>query len=514
MLNRLKQFAHKIATDPARAGQAVLACILTVGVVALTLDIAPHIFPRQLKSDAANSSDVSDGNALDPLDPSYWEVLDGYQETSRELDKAKPLKENCESARSGKSYDTLLARFGDSFSGVLPGAGNLLNEHASMVSKRRERLIFEVMKKYANTKFCVQAGKSDESADESDKSVDEFRSVYQTEYSSLLGKLDLFLQVRLKEKGIATSLDQDNYLPRGMSLEEYPLAKKDLQTTQIHVAEIIDRAIESAIALDNWTERRVSNLTAKTTNKLSLGNNELTQVANNISNENVTTNSHNSGLLHEINRNLASTQPWPVGVGGAGVNDYRHYGQAYYGNTYPSEVYVPGSATIDSKKDDIAKNVTFGLLNLVDSDTRDDFLQNRFAHALALYVGATANIDPFAPGGEIEAKTALSEDKIKHDLCQSIGDTEGDCYSDDKPTDIGGTVENSVAIKSETDPALAAGMDVSEAAATAPLSTTDSGEPRTDLTELYTHPSSIVRVNIFQQDLDHVDVEHVGSGNN
>lgn len=502
MLSRLKDLAHRIATDPARAGQAVLACILTVGVVALTLDIAPRILPRQLKSDV-----------LDPLDPSYWDELTEYQETSRELDEAEPLKENCASARSGKSYDTLLTRFEDSFAGVLPGGGNLLNEHASTVSKRRERLIFEVMKNYAKTKFCIQAGESDES-------VNEFKSVYQTEYSSLLGKLDLFLQVRLYEKDSTHyPLGKDNPVPRGMPIVEYELVKKDLQTTQVYVADIIDRAIESAIALDGWTEQRIGNLTARTTNKLSLGNNELTHVANKIRNENITANSYNSRLLQEINKNLANTQPWPVGLGGAGVNDYRKYGTEYQGSTHSSQVYVPGSADIDNKKAGIAGNVTFGLLNLVDPATRSGFLQNRFARALAMYVGATANVDPFAPGGQIKSGPVLSENTIAHGLCQSI-DSGKDCYSKDKPGGTSQAVRNSVSIESETSPARAAGMLPSQATTVSPPAPAGPTGINSGLTNYYPYPitgGAILSVDIVQREqrqLNPVRVEHVDYNDN
>ena len=196
---------------------------------------------------------------------------------------------------------------------VLPGAGNLLLENPSTVNDRREKLIFEVMKNYAELKFCIPS--------------DQFKVIYLADYRNVLGDLNFFFQVHLYEKKPTENpIDEINPVFINTVAEEYILVEKDLMSTQKYVEDIIDRAIESAIELDRWTEQRLNNLTAKTNNKLTLGSNELIKKGNDIANENVKVNSANSLLLEQINKVLASIQPYPIILGGAGVPSNRSFG--------------------------------------------------------------------------------------------------------------------------------------------------------------------------------------------
>ncbi|MBU1089533.1 hypothetical protein KKF38_01945, partial [Patescibacteria group bacterium] len=237
------------------------------------------------------------------------------------------------------------------------------------------------------------------------------------------------------------------------AMREYILVEKDLISTQKYVTEVIDRAIESAIELDRWTEQRLNNLTAKTNNKLTIGSNVLIEVSNDIANENVKVNSANGFLLEQINKILASIQPYPVSSGGAGVPSERGYGVKYEGDIYEAETYVPGPDGTEAKASIL---MSFGLLNLIDETNLDNFLNERFGKDLALYVAALNHIDPFVPGGSINYTTTVDKTTIAPHLCSSIDSTGQDCYSGTLDTS---QIADSTSITKASDSAEASGIE-------------------------------------------------------
>ena len=405
--NRVENFICRIISNPTDASRTVLASLLIVGMVAFTLDLSQQIVPEFFSA-----------RLLDPLDQKTWKKAKEDFHKKQVSEEQLKETEKCISDRLGEdsNYNKFLNKFENSFAGILPGAGNLLLEHPATVNNQKEKLIFEVMKNYSELKFCIPS--------------DQFKLIYLAEYKNILGNLNVYFQVRLNEKDPSKYLSNEiNPVFIGVVTQEFALVEKDLISTQKYVTDIVDRAIESAIELDRWTEQRLNNLTVKTNNKLTLGSNELIKTGNDIANENVKTNSANSFLLEQINKVLASIQPYPVTLGGAGVPSDRSFGIKYEGTIIESEVYIPNSDEINQKKDEASIRTTFGLLNLIDKKTREDFLTNRFGKDLVLYVAALNHIDPFVPGGSIDA-TAISPSSIASHLCSSIEIEGATCYSD------------------------------------------------------------------------------------
>jgi hypothetical protein len=441
LLNRAGNFFHRIANSPAEASRAVFSSLLIVSMVALTLDMGPRIAPQYFGA-----------RLLDPLDRATFVTAQEMSKQARETSVRKARTQGCVDARGNNHYGAFLEKFEDSFAGILPGVGNLLLEHPAMVSNRKEKLVFEVMKNYAGLKFCIPP--------------DQFKVVYLADYKNSLGRLNLFFQARLCEKAEGEededekcNFNQKNNVFIDIVTQEYALVEKDLVSTHKYVEDVIDRAIESAIALDRWTEQRLNNLTAKTNNKLTIGTNELTRIGNDIANENVKVNSANSIILAEINKNTASVQPVPVNLGGAGVPDERGYGSDYSGQTHNSVVHVPSSGGVNTGKTSAATKFSFGVLNLVDAATRDSFLAGKLGEGLALYTAAYNNIDPFVPGSSIDS-VALPLGEIALHLCKSVDPAGTDCYSGSvNPAAVAGSVSTTDA----SGPGEASGINPSPA---------------------------------------------------
>ncbi len=399
-----RNFIDRMANNPAEASRAVFAGILIIGIFSLSLNFGPRVVPEFFAA-----------RLLDPLDRETLETARELNKTNNKLEENLELIKTCAGARKKNDYKTFLENFENSFAGILPGAGNLLLENPSTVNDRREKLIFEVMKNYAELKFCIPS--------------DQFKVIYLADYRNVLGDLNFFFQVHLYEKKPTENpIDEINPVFINTVAEEYILVEKDLMSTQKYVEDIIDRAIESAIELDRWTEQRLNNLTAKTNNKLTLGSNELIKKGNDIANENVKVNSANSLLLEQINKVLASIQPYPIILGGAGVPSNRSFGAKYEGKIIDSKVHVPSSNEVNTKKNEASVRATFGLLNLIHETARKDFLSGRFGKDLTLYIAALNHIDPFVPGSNIKP-TAISQTIIAPHLCPSIDVGKITCYS-------------------------------------------------------------------------------------
>jgi len=465
--NRVSDWLEGLARNPRQSSRTVFASILVIGMFALTLDLGPRMAPEYFGA-----------RLLDPLDKATLEEVKALKKTLVISAIAQTTaKETCATARVNADYNTLLNNFEASLAGILPGAGNLLLEHPATVSDRRAKLIFEIMKKYSNLKFCIPE--------------DQFKLVYLADYKNVIGQLNFLFQVTLYEKD-GSSLGAQNPIFFDHAAGEYILVEKDLVSTHKYVTEVIDRAITSAVELDRWTEQRLNNLTAETSNKLTLGSNELIKRGNDIANENVKVNSANSKILAAINLNTASIQPYPVNLGGAGIPDKRESYDDYGGQIYESAVYVPDSSTIGSKKTDVASKFSFGILNLIDGTNRDNFLAGKLGESLALYTAATNNIDPFVPGFVI-TPTSLDSASIALHLCKSIDPTSTTCYSE-------GSVSSS-AVAGSVDTTNVSSEEASGITPVFSQAASQAATGQTNGTSTITPPAAydgIVKVNVVQ----------------
>ncbi|MCF7856559.1 hypothetical protein K9N08_03310 [Candidatus Gracilibacteria bacterium] len=479
--NRVSDWLEGLARNPQRSSRAVFASILVVGMFALTLDLGPRMAP-----------DYFGARLLDPLDrPTLEKALEDKGKINNDATEKKKAKEACAKARTAESYGTLLQNFEASFSGILPGAGNLLLEHPATVSDRREKLIFEMMKKYSNLKFCIPE--------------DQFKLVYLTDYKTIIGQMNFFFQVVLHEKE-QTTFNEDHPVFISTATDEYALVEKDLVSTHKYVTEVIDRAIASAVELDRWTEQRLNNLTAKTSNKLSLGNNELTKIGNDIANENVKVNSANSKILAAINSNTASIQAMPMNMGGGGQAMQREFVTGYNGEAKTSEVNVPNSGAVGSEKSGVASKYSFGILNLVDSTTRNNFLAGKLGESLAYYTAAINNLDPFTPGFEATPTSpGLSSNSIALHLCESIDTTAATCYSEGSIDST--AVAGSVGTTSISDSAIASGISTESN----PVVTGQTTKEAPVVPQ--TNNAGIVKVDVVKVTASPVDVNCVNCSN-
>ena len=257
MISFLRNLGKKIATDPHYASRIVIIGVVIIGLLAFTLDFGPRIVPQYFQS-----------RLLQPLVVEDVETL-AKQLTTNEF--AEEVSE-CYNNRIGDGNAELFLRnFEKSFAGILPGAGNLLIESPAIVVDRKKKLIFEVMKKYAKLKFCIEP--------------EPFKPIYFSKYTNLISELEVFMQARTMEIESTPRFTEKQNILISTFTEEYGLVERDLIYTQKHVVEIIDYAIESAIELDRQTNLRLNNLSQKTqsqtlyeTYKLLMQNNYLTSV--------------------------------------------------------------------------------------------------------------------------------------------------------------------------------------------------------------------------------------------
>lgn len=404
---RLTAFAARLGTQPNRIHKTILSVALVITLVAFVNNIAlgslATLFRGLLPFPTAEESQalVIPSITAEGTPRNYLTEI-----------------QNCISDRNGGSGDKLVAQFEESFSGVLPGAGKLMAENSGMVSDRKEKLIYEVLSNYARQKYCILPA--------------EFKVIYHSGFTQLSAGLDVYNQTLNSEELEAPGVGGTKTGSTD-AMERLVTAQNDLFEVKGYLKSVIENAIAAAISLDELTEKRVNNLAIRTANQLAAANNEIAKIGNDIGNENVKVNSANGQLLQNINIIEGSVMTFPVLGGGAGMPTMRPNGVAYAGNTFPHnnpdlDEFKPA---FSSASQTLAGQVRFGLLNLVDEATRNQFLSSRFGTEFSLYVGATINADPLRPGVELST-TALSLN-LDSQLCKSIDVPDTICYDTKAP---------------------------------------------------------------------------------
>lgn len=398
MLKYLKKFVHSLTSDPHKAGRMVVASVLIIGLCSLAINIAPQVAPQYFQS-----------RLLDPLDKdTYIKAIAAAKKTKADREDLELRRECFVDRNSG--YTQFLKNFEESFSGVLPGVGNLLLEHPSIVSNRKEKLIFEIMKKYAKLKFCVPE--------------DQFKIIYLTDYTAALSKLKFFIQVRLFElEPEENPLNEENPAFIYTASEEYSFVEKDLKSTQIYVTDIVSRAIESAISLDETTENMLANVLLETANKQGADALKTLMKANEIG-------ANLSKLQKEANM-IDSTKivygiPINPSIEPPITKDFLKIKEA---SEKPRDVKRKISEEI--RKDRDKRNVfSYGLLNLVSSDIVLSFEKNASKEA-ALYIAVKNRLDMLIPSpGENEPPILTLDLDDPYHMCHLEPKEEGDkCFN-------------------------------------------------------------------------------------
>jgi hypothetical protein len=369
MILKIKKFVDSLIANPKKINQTILASFSILGIFALTFNSPAKILQTRLLTLNQTEEEI---NTI---------IYD--------IKSKKEAKQECLNSRK---KITALKNFEDSFSGILPGAGNLLLEHPAEVTDHKEKLVYDTMEKYAEEKFCIPPA--------------EFKIIYLSEYSSLLGQLSVYLQVREKEKEKESSLngaefDKIETIFITDLVNEYRLAERDLNSTQKYVIEIIENAITSAIFLDQQTEARLNNIIASTGNQMATTNGAFNDLLVQLLNNLIEVNSANGVLLENLLAVKASVQAQPVGQGGAGVPSKKNTGSATTVKGISAEnSFNQNLAEIKPLLNEMSKNVTYGLLSLVDDDTKNNFLKKRAFMELTFYTAARYGKDPLAPGDD------------------------------------------------------------------------------------------------------------------
>lgn len=438
MLNYLKNFATEVTTNPEKTSRAVVASILIVGMVALTLNLGETLAPQYFAGDIT----ASDYNTIRIVEtPTTKDLAAADEKTAEETSVAV---QTCKSNRANNRAKAFLGAFEKSFNGILPGAGDLLREHAGMVSSRRDALVLEVMSRYANLQFCI-----DNSA---------FKRVYYTGYSSILGNdLNVYIKVLSAEQPSGEN-NSGRFFTAAMT--DYSTAADDLTKTEDYVKQTIDNAIESAKAADQQTTATIASLSTQTSNNLTDRSMTLAENDKAIANMQTQVMGQQSEQLDKIIQLLSYQNAGDVPEG---KKKYFEGGSApskikwrdgitskYFESTNsvnPNEgetveVALPEATglkdVVDQAKTEITASAdgslfSYGILNLVDDFNKMNFLALKFKKAVLLYLAAQNNFDPYAPrSGFLKGAAELSYPDaalISKQLCSSIDKTSAKCFN-------------------------------------------------------------------------------------
>lgn len=394
MISRFKNFLRsciqRLTTDPIWAGKTAFAGILIVGIFSLALEVAPEIMPRLIGArlmEPLTFQDVQDKK-------NFYEEEDYNKNWSKK--KAAAVKDCYRKGSRDGSATSFLQNFEVSFAGVLPGAGSLILEHPATVQDRKTKLTFEIIKNYAYLKFCIPE--------------EAFQRTYGSEFENdFVAVLDIYTQVRKYEKNKAPKDEKfEERLPIFFTryVEELNFVKKDLRETHAYVVDILDRAIDSAIELDQQTQRRIANLTSQTRN-------QLLHDSGKRQNEIIEINTSIADLVQDV-RDMTVWFNYFGGPMKISKED-----KAYPGETFNSQLTTKAEA---EKAIDLAKslNVSYGLLNFFDKATRSEFLENRYATEMVLYYASIYWLDPLAPVTEFKNIVALAVENSDPSIAENI----------------------------------------------------------------------------------------------
>lgn len=451
----LPKFSLKLLRDSRRLSHLILALFLGLGFFGslfassltsqnlearlLSSALEPNSLPYDLRL-RKNRLTESTNNHL--AESTYYQKL-----TKAKLNNQPFLKQECQSARSSKTWAKFLQDFEDSFAGVLPGIGRVLLENPNLVTDRRERFIFEIMRFYANLKFCVAA--------------DNFTKIYQN-YGAVIGELGIFTQIRALETATETlapqpRISQPNPYPSLNAALETLQIIKDLESTEKYITETLDRAIASAIELDRQTDLRLVNLSTQTTNQLIATTNGLITLGNEIGNRNLKFDlmaikeaelqrQINACLLafaekegNTLKKTAVNSQKKCAALFGNGAiyqepteNLSEQIGPVPFTNPAPPSVLL--ELQRNGQLSEQIANLSYGLLNLLTKEIRATFLQQRFGPEYVIWVAVLNGQNPFNPGEQTNLATLKTYLKSKlipalytKYLCPAIEDSQQKC---------------------------------------------------------------------------------------
>ncbi|MFA6458624.1 MAG: hypothetical protein WCV72_04550 [Patescibacteria group bacterium] len=402
MLKKIQQFAteqaERIIGDPAHASRAVLASVLVLGIFSLTLNLSSEIMPELFGARLIESPTEEDLAATAAAQAAA---------NSNIVARAQA----CSDTRKNKNYDTLINNFEKSLSGILPGAGDLIASYPAVVSERKNQIALEVLKKYANLKYCVPE--------------ESFEMLYLTDYADISKFLSAYIQVRLSEDDSTTyPLGALNRAPTMKSTDENSLAEKDLRLTEQQIIDTIDQAIDFATKLDKQTGETAKQLATVTANRVAMSTNTALQTLADIGNQTNNIGAAQAGLLSNLLEVAITdeTVPMPVTLGGSYVRVPSMAmikkmmgivkGQdAVYSSNVASD--LPGLPPVGSKiAGEISRlmntgEISYGLFNLFKVADRP-VVAERLGAAMTLYAGAKLGLDPATPGSEDQIATAAS----------------------------------------------------------------------------------------------------------
>ncbi|MCF7846132.1 MAG: hypothetical protein K9L85_02750 [Candidatus Peribacteraceae bacterium] len=407
--NIVSNQADKIIRDPVHASRVVVSSVLILGIFSLTLNLGAQVAPELLGADSTRAEQVSI--------PTKKAVAE-YQS---EADKAVlELADKCMTSRGKDTpeWKEFMNNFEKSMSGILPGAGNLILNNPGIVSDRKKQLVVEVMKKYSNLKFCIPE--------------ETFETLEQENYKKLSQHLGPFFQVRLREDDTSGEYPANEVHPVFISnfSNELYYAEKDILDTSIFVTDIIDRAIDSAVKLDQQTGDEVALLTSVTSNRLAATTNYALKKVGEVNSDDSNIDASISGILYDIREILAieHTVGKPVMNGGSwekppvSAELKKRIGQAkghdpvYASNISLEQLGLPSVG--DEIYDEIDRlikgdnQISYGLLNLFSIEDRP-VLSKYLGIGMVMYAGSKLGLDPFTPGAEDDVATAANTFTIK-----------------------------------------------------------------------------------------------------
>jgi len=498
MNDKILQFVTKLVSDPAHASRGVLASFLVIGLTAATLNLGTI------------NAELFGARLLTPL--TVDEIT--RQKYMADREELGSLVNGCLTNRQDGKGEALLSAFEDSFRGVLPGAGKLLLEEPATVQERKTKLIFETITKYGELKYCLNK----------DRFIKSYGQEYQNDFSI---DLQAYMQTKNQEtfkESVAqwNRADKDTRgdLPKesdrlfiGIIKDEYAVVEKDMRETHAYITDIVNRAIDSAVAIDQQTELRLASLSSSTQLRLLAMGNAIGDIGNEISNRQIVQGEVQNNFLQKQSEmldkiaDIKAYENWnkcfddPTaticsnGKFGSNTYDqesfdkYKDYNEdefdilrntvvgetddgtvvAYKGKKLRLESSLrnftgladtlaqtqaeiqkamSGASTAsETGKDEAALKAgtaamndgkrgsfRFGLLNLVDADSRARFLDSKggFKLATLMYFAANAMVDVFIPGQEVTNYTnyldTITADAYENQICAAVDPDGTTCF--------------------------------------------------------------------------------------
>jgi len=342
MLKRLEQVALSIGRSPATTSRAVTGVFVTIAVFAGIFQ-SGDLEGGNLQSDVLSTTERNSAAiGGTPKTQTGTEVSSAAQKCSTQ----------------SKEAEKLIEKFEYNFNGVLPGAGFMLLENPAAIDDNKSTLISNVLKKYANLKYCIDPNA--------------FLNIYKDEdVLTTTSAIDAFLESNSEISSVY-----------GLDASQASMnANTDIKETREHLSDIIDRAVEAAIELDRQTQIRISNTTTATANQIAKINGERL-------NEIITTGHETSSKLNTLQAIQASF------ISGTPAE------KKTIEDLDSQDIYInfPDTPTFVQKSlESFDARVRFGLLNLLDPSDAYVFLNARYPKETALYIAATAFVDPFQP---------------------------------------------------------------------------------------------------------------------